>query len=96
MQAEVLQILGVDPVVVGDNLITEGFDLACLEPGDLVQAGDVMLERSPRAHRPCMVFHDRTSPEAFAVVSRKRYRGALFVVRRGGTLRVGDPLTRVG
>ncbi|NBC17460.1 MAG: hypothetical protein GVY18_09135, partial [Bacteroidetes bacterium] len=65
---EVLKVLNVDPVVVGDNLISEGFDLATLEPGDRVAVGDeVILARSPRPHQPCTVFRDRTSPEAFAV-----------------------------
>lgn len=91
--AEVLLVFGVDPVVVGDNLITEGVDLGRLEEGDLLQAGDVLLERSARAHRPCRTFRNRTSPEAFAAVSRERYRGALFIVREGGTIREGDPVT---
>lgn len=89
---EVLDVLGVDPVVVGDNLITEGLDLGALEPGDLVAAGEVLLERSRPEHRPCTVFRDRTSPEAFVAIAQRRFRGALFTVRRGGTLRLGDPL----
>lgn len=92
---EVLRVLGVDPIVVGDNLITEGFDLADLEPGDTVTAGEVVLERSPREHRPCALFRDRTSQLAFDVVSRGRYRGALFVVRKGGILRAGDPIQKL-
>jgi MOSC domain-containing protein YiiM len=96
MSLDVLRILGVDPVVVGDNLITEGFDLAALEPGDRVAVGEeVILARSKRPHQPCTVFRDRTSPEAFAVVSRERHRGALFVVYRGGTIRQGDALRRM-
>lgn len=90
---EVLRTLEVDPVVVGDNLITEGVDLGRLEPGDRVAIGDaVILARSDRPHQPCTVFRDRTSPEAFAVVSRERHRGALFVVEQGGTIRQGDPI----
>ena len=93
---EVLRILDVDPVLVGDNLITEGFDLAALEPGDRIRVGDVVLERSDRPHQACTVFRDRTTPEAFAAISRGRYRGALFCVRWGGTIRVGDPITPLG
>lgn len=90
---EVLQALDIAPLIVGDNLITEGFDLAALEPGDLVAAGAVVLERSPREHRPCTVFRDRTSEEAFRVISQGRNRGALFTVRTGGVLHVGDALS---
>ncbi len=90
--AEVLAVLGVAPLVVGDNLITEGIDLGRLEPGDRLRVGEVVLVRSDRAHRPCTVFRDRTSPEAFAAVGRERYRGALFTVAAGGTMRVGDAI----
>lgn len=92
---EVLTVLGVAPVVVGDNLITEGFDLASLSPGDRVRVGEVLLEGSERPHRVCTVFRDRTSPEAFAAIGRERYRGVLFRVREGGVIRVDDRLERV-
>ena len=96
MSSEVLRVLGVDPLVVGDNLITAGLDLAALEPGEQVQAGGaVWLVRSPRPHRPCTVFRERTSPEAFAVVSQDRHRGTLFTVKQGGTLHAGAALRRV-
>ena len=91
MTREVLDVLGVDPVVVGDNLITSGVDLTLLEEGDGVQVGEVLLERSIRPHRPCATFRRRSSPEAFAV-ARRGYRGALFVVREGGVVWAGDPV----
>ena len=87
---EVLRVFGVDPVVPGDNLITEGVDLGILEEGDFVHAGEVLLVRSDRAHRPCSTFRNRTSPEAFVAVSRDRYRGALFNVVEGGVMHTGD------
>lgn len=92
ISAEILHILGVDPVIVGDNLITAEIDLGGLHAGDLLSVGDIVLERSSRPARPCITFRNRTSPEAFAVVSRKGYRGALFNVREGGMIRVGDPI----
>lgn len=95
ISVEILRILNVDPVLVGDNLITMAIDLCRLGAGDLVRVGDIVLERSSRPHRPCTTFRNRTSPEAFAVVSRSGYRGALFSVRRGGTIRTGDPIVVV-
>lgn len=92
---EVLDVLGVDPVVVGDNLITTGIDLAVLRPGDRVCIGDVVLERSRRRHLPCTVFRDRTSPEAFAALDGDRHRGALFVVRTAGTIHRDDRIEPV-
>ena len=93
---EVLDVIGAEPSVIGDNMITEGIDLMALEPGDRVRVGDsVVLERSRRPHNPCVAFRERTSPEAFAAVSQDRFRGALFVVRRPGTIHVGDPIERL-
>ncbi len=91
---DTLRVLGVAPLVVGDNLITEGFDLAALEPGDRVRVGEAVLVRSEREHRPCSVFRERTSAEAFAVVRQARYRGALFIVEEGGVIRTGDAIER--
>ncbi len=96
MTREVLEVLDVEPSVVGDNLITQGIDLARLREGERMQVGDVLLERSARAHRPCATFRDRSSPEAFAAVSRQGYRGALFVVRTGGVIRQGDSIRVLG
>lgn len=93
---EVLDVIGAEPSVIGDNMITEGIDLMALEPGDRVRVGDdVVLERSRRPHDPCVAFRERTSPEAFAAVSQDRFRGALFVVRRPGTIQLGDAIERI-
>lgn len=91
---EVLRTLAVDPFVVGDNLVTSGINLAALVPGDQLQIGEVLLERSAVPHRPCTLFRNRTSPEAFAVASRG-YRGALFTVLQGGILRRNDNIEPV-
>lgn len=89
---EVLRVFGVEPVVVGDNLITSGIDLSALEAGSILRIGDVMLERSWKEHRPCVHFRNRTSAEAFAAAARAGVRGALFVVRKSGRIRRGQPI----
>lgn len=89
---EILEALGVDPQTVGDNLMTRGFDLGALEPGQCIEVGEAVLERSPKAHRVCTVFLNRSSSLAYAVMSRGRNRGALFTVRKGGTIRVNDEI----
>ncbi len=88
---EVLEVLGVDPLVVGDNLVTQGLDLMALQPGTRLQAGEVVLVRSEVPHRPCLLFKERTSPAIFSVAALG-HRGALFVVEQGGRLEVGTPL----
>lgn len=91
---EVLEALGVDPGVVGDNLVTRGLDLRSLKPGQHIAAGEVLLQRSEREHRPCATFRDRTSDRAFEIAA-EGHRGALFVVLRGGQLRRGDAIRLV-
>jgi len=89
---EVAHVLGVDPLTIGDNLVTRGLDLRQLRTGDRVQIGTAILERSDRTHRPCHLFSQRTSPEAYAVVRRTNHRGALFNVVEPGHLAVGDAI----
>lgn len=86
---EVMQVLGIDPLVPGDNLVVEGIDLRALQPGDRLVIGAVVLERAEKPHRPCQLFQERTSPEAYAV-ALQGWRGALFRVRQGGTVRTGE------
>ncbi len=89
---EVLCVLGANPSAIGDNLITEGVDLRALRPGDRLRVGEVILERSAAPHRPCDLFRDRTSPEAFSAVAQGDFRGALFTVVQGGVMRTGDAI----
>ncbi len=95
MSLEVLRVLGVRPEVPGDNLILEGIDLRTLRPGDRLLVGDVVLERSDRSHHPCATFRTRTGPEAFEAVAQTGLRGALFVVRKGGVVHVGNPVRKL-
>jgi MOSC domain-containing protein YiiM len=88
---EVAAVLGFDPLVVGDNLVTSGFDLAGLRPGSRLRVGTgVELVRSEKDHRPCALFRERTSDAAYRIAQEYNHRGALFVVASGGVVRVGD------
>lgn len=95
MAAEVLDALDVDTDVPGDNLITRGVDLGAIEPDDRLMIGDVVLRRSAKQHRPCDVFARRTSLETMRAVAGTDTRGALFVVEKTGTIRIGDPIRLV-
>lgn len=89
---ELLRIFGVDSLVIGDNLITEGINLAALQEGDLLEIGDVVLRRSYREHRPCSLFLSRTSAEAYTLCREHGQRGALFLVEKGGVINQGDSI----
>lgn len=92
---EVAMLLGFDPLTPGDNLVTSGFDLRSVKPGDRITIGtDVVLERSPARHKPCLLFRERTSVLAFDIARGHNYRGALFTVLAGGRVAVGDPIAR--
>ncbi len=88
---EVLHLLDVDPSVVGDNLVTRGIDLRGLAAGTQFRVGEAILERSNVPHRPCLLFKERTNPTAFKVAAQG-YRGALFIVKRGGIVKTGDAI----
>jgi len=92
MTSEVLDILGVEMDVPGDNLITRGVDLGGLDAGDRLMIGNVVLCRSEKPHRPCDTFARRTFGEAMRAVAATDTRGALFVVEKPGTIRTGDPI----
>ena len=91
---EVLEVLEVEPSVVGDNLLTRGIDLRTVAPGECLAVGEVVLERSAKEHRPCKTFRDRTSDEAFRLAAQG-FRGALFLVQKGGRIALGDRIRRL-
>ncbi len=95
MAAEVLEALGADLAVPGDNLITRGLDLRRLQAGDRIEIGSAVLERTSGMHRPCSLFARRISEDARRAVLATNTRGALFVVLEGGTMRTGDPITLI-
>lgn len=93
---EVLDLLGVDLHMPGDNVIIEGLDLRGLAVGQRIVLGAgpeaVVLERSAAVHRPCGLFADRAGADAYAFAYAEDLRGILCFVRRGGTVREGDPV----
>ncbi len=91
---EVIESLGSQIDVPGDNLVFEGIDLRTLRPGSLVRIGEsVVLKRAEKTHRPCELFARRISEEARQAVLELELRGALFSVLHGGMVRQGDAVT---
>lgn len=91
---EVLEVLGVDLHLPGDNVVVEGLDLRALAVGRRIALGvgaeSVVLERSAAVHRPCGLFAERAGAEAYAFAYAEDLRGILCFVRRGGITREGD------
>lgn len=82
-----------DPVVVGDNLVTSGVNLAAIKPGMRIQIGpDAVLERTAVPHKPCSLFIERAGRAAYDVARENNWRGALFDVVNGGRVNVGDAI----
>jgi MOSC domain-containing protein YiiM len=88
---EVLDTLGVDWHLPGDNVVLEGLDLRLVPVGATIAIGsEVVLERSAAVHRPCGLFADRAGAEAYAFTYAEDLRGVLCYARRGGIIRLGD------
>jgi MOSC domain-containing protein YiiM len=92
MAAEVLDLLGLEADVPGDNLITRGVDLSGLREGDRLRIGGVVLRRSEKPHSPCDVFARRSSAAAMRAVAATDTRGALFVVEKEGSIQAGETI----
>ena len=86
---------------LGENVTTSGVDLLVLPTGSLLRLGDEAEVEVTGLRNPCVQI-DRYSPGLLAEVLGRddagevvRRAGVMGVVRRSGTVRVGDPLTVV-
>lgn len=95
MNAEVLEALEIEYEVPGDNLIIRGFDLATLEPGDVLRVGEALLTVTPTPHRPCAKFARRTTEAKKAAISFGKWRGILLDARHPAVVAPGDAVERI-
>lgn len=75
-----------------ENITTEGVDLTRIEVGTHITLGDTELiisQLGKICHAPCAIYHQAGD----CVMPRE---GIFGVVVRGGTIRVGDPVTVTG
>jgi len=86
--------------LAGDQLYVD-MDLseANLPPGTRLTIGSAVLEVSAKPHRGCSKFSARFGPEALTLVNSEdgraaRLRGLNTSVVTGGTVRVGDAVTK--
>ncbi len=86
----------------GDNLFVDlAIGEAELRAGDRLAIGDAVLEITAHPHLGCRKYMARFGPDALRWVNGKphraeRRRGVYARSVSGGTIRVGDPVTRVG
>ncbi|HEY8179595.1 MAG TPA: MOSC domain-containing protein [Candidatus Limnocylindria bacterium] len=104
MNATVAELVAADRQPLheaGDNLIVD-FDIGHdnLPPGSRVRIGETVLEVTDSPHTGCSKFSERFGQDALRWVNwrhwrERRLRGVNARVIEGGTIRVGDEVTRV-
>lgn len=89
----------VEPGQLGENVTTEGIDLLGLPFGTLLRFGEEALVEVTGLRNPCLQIDAFQHGLLKQVVSRDeageliRKAGIMGVVREGGTIRPGDPIT---
>lgn len=89
----------VGPGNLGENVTTEGIDLLALPEGTLLHLGDEAIIEVTGLRNPCIQINGFSEGLMKELVHRDeagnvvRLAGIMSVVRRGGTVRAGDPIT---
>ncbi|MET0919989.1 MAG: MOSC domain-containing protein [Acidimicrobiia bacterium] len=104
MNARALALIAVDPerrALAGDQLIVD-FDLsgASMPVGSRFSIGTAVLEVSPKAHTGCAKFVQRYGADAQRFVNTEvgrelNVRGIFAVVITGGTVKLGDTISKL-
>ncbi len=105
MNARVVALVAVDPdrrALAGDQLYVD-LDLSVdnLPPGTRLALGSAVIEVTDQPHKGCAKFSTRFGVEALRFVNSeegraRRLRGLNAKVVVGGTVRVGDPIEKLG
>ena len=89
----------VGPGDIGENVLVRGVDLLALPTGTCVRLGDAALVEVTGLRNPCVQL-DRFADGLLPAVLRTdpdgtvhRLAGVMSIVRAGGDVRVGDPVT---
>jgi MOSC domain-containing protein YiiM len=89
----------VRPAELGENITTEGIDLLALPRGTLLSIGTDVILQITGLRNPCAQI-ERHQPGLLAAVLDRgpndeviRKAGIMTVVREGGIVRLGDPIT---
>ncbi|TNE86559.1 MAG: hypothetical protein EP330_22735 [Deltaproteobacteria bacterium] len=98
MEAGVGEVIanGQDLALFGDNLVLDlALDAVNLPIGSRIQAGEAVLELTPKPHTGCKKYRARFGLDALRYISDKerralRMRGVHFAVIEAGEVAVGD------
>ena len=93
MDKETIDLLGLNPGTVRENITTEGFDIYSLEPGQKVRIGSQVELEITELCNPCERM-DAVRPGLRAELEGRR--GMLTRVAKGGDIAVGDGISVVG
>lgn len=105
MNARVAALVAVDPArraLAGDQLYVDlDLSVANLPPGTRLAVGPAVIEVTAVPHRGCAKFAERFGTDALRFVNSdvgraRRLRGLNAKVVAGGTVRVGDPVEKLG
>jgi hypothetical protein len=104
MNARIAKLLAADDAtraLAGDQLYLD-IDLSDdnLPPGSRLQVGEAVIEITPKPHTGCAKFASRFGPETTRFVNtgegkRLHLRGVCAKVIEAGTIRRGDPVTKL-
>jgi MOSC domain-containing protein YiiM len=87
---EALDAVGVDPGTIKENVTVEGLDVMSLPAGTLLRIGAEAVLEITKICEPCFRMDEIRMGLKDELVGR---RGMTARVARGGTVRVGDPIT---
>ena len=93
MDRETIEALGLSIGDVRENVTTDGFDLAALEPGQRVAIGGEVVLRVFKDCPPCGRMDELRPGLRSELLGR---RGILASVERGGSASVGDAVRVLG
>jgi MOSC domain-containing protein YiiM len=91
MDRETLEVLGLQPGTIRENITTEGLNVNGLEAGELLRIGDAIFEVTIPC-TPCG--HIEKIRQGLRHEIRGR-RGMMCRVRQGGVIRIGDTIERL-
>jgi MOSC domain-containing protein YiiM len=91
MDRETLEVLELQPGIIRENITTEGLNVNGLQPGEILQIGEVVLEIT-KPCTPCGLM-EKIRPGLRREIRGRR--GMLCRVKQGGMIRLGDAIARV-